>query len=170
MTERGFTDLAAADASPDARAILDDTRAQFGAVPKAVARMAHAPALFHAFMAGVAAFDATSLTAVEREVVILVLARDVGCRTCVAMHGHIATKLGAGDIAAMLADRATLADARLEALARFTAAVVATRGDVDRATWEGFLAAGYSRAQALEVVLGVGTYTLSTFANRLTNS
>ncbi|MFJ6697187.1 hypothetical protein ACIQM4_14105 [Streptomyces sp. NPDC091272] len=32
---------------------------------------------------------------------------------------------------------------------------------------EAFCAAGYTRRNALEVVLGIGTYTLSTFANRL---
>src|SRR5262245_17016106 len=102
MTDRGFTDLHSDGAPADARAILDATRAHFGAVPPAVARMVHAPALYHAFMAGVAAFDATSLTPVEREVVILVLARDIGCRTCTAMHGQLATRLGAGEIAAAL--------------------------------------------------------------------
>ncbi len=30
-----------------------------------------------------------------------------------------------------------------------------------------FLAAGYTHRNALEVVLGIGTYTMSTFANRL---
>jgi hypothetical protein len=31
-----------------------------------------------------------------------------------------------------------------------------------------FLACGYTRQHALEVVLGIGTYTMSTLANRLT--
>jgi hypothetical protein len=33
-----------------------------------------------------------------------------------------------------------------------------------------FLDSGYTSRNALEVVLGIGTYTLSTFANRLTNA
>jgi hypothetical protein len=32
---------------------------------------------------------------------------------------------------------------------------------------EEFLTAGYTRRNALEVVLGIGTYTMSTLANRL---
>jgi alkylhydroperoxidase family enzyme len=33
-----------------------------------------------------------------------------------------------------------------------------------------FLAQGYTRQNALEVVLGIGTYTMSTLANRLTGA
>jgi alkylhydroperoxidase family enzyme len=33
-----------------------------------------------------------------------------------------------------------------------------------------FLASGYTRQNALEVVLGIGTYTMSTLANRLTGA
>ena len=32
------------------------------------------------------------------------------------------------------------------------------------------LASGYTRQHALEVVLGIGTYTMSTLANRLTGA
>jgi len=39
--------------------------------------------------------------------------------------------------------------------------------DADLAT---FTAAGFTTRQALEVVLGIGAYTLSTFANRLTRA
>lgn len=41
---------------------------------------------------------------------------------------------------------------------------------VDDATLVAFLDHGFTRQNALEVVLGVGTYTLSTFANRLTRA
>jgi alkylhydroperoxidase family enzyme len=33
-----------------------------------------------------------------------------------------------------------------------------------------FLAAGFTRAQALELLVGVGTYVMSTFSNRLTQA
>jgi hypothetical protein len=33
-----------------------------------------------------------------------------------------------------------------------------------------FLASGYTAQNALEVVLGIGTYTMSTLANRLTGA
>ena len=62
------------------------------------------------------------------------------------------------------------ADERLEALAQFVRSVLAGRGDVSDSAWTRFRAAGYEHAQALEVLLGVAAYTLSTYANRLTQA
>ncbi|MFT3769895.1 MAG: carboxymuconolactone decarboxylase family protein [Minicystis sp.] len=168
--DRGFRDLDETTAPDAARSILASTRAHLGFVPSAVARLAVSPALFAAFRSATAAFDRTSLEAVEREVVILAYAREVGCDLCVAMHAATMTKLGRPDLSKALAAGEPTGDARLDALARFTRALGATRGDVDLDTWEAFLAAGYTRPQALEVVLGVGAYTMSTFANRLTGA
>ena len=170
IRDRGFIELTSATATPAQRKVLDDTRAHFGAVPPAVARLAIAPDFMPVFQAGIAAFDRTSLTPIEREVVILVLARDIGCSICTAMHTAMITKLGARELATAIGDRVALDDAKLAALARLTESMHATRGDVDAASWDAFLAAGYTRAQALEVVIGFGTYTMSMYANRLTQS
>ncbi|MFO0671943.1 MAG: hypothetical protein U0235_20345 [Polyangiaceae bacterium] len=61
-------------------------------------------------------------------------------------------------------------DPRLEALRRFTLAVYNGKGRVDAATWEMFTAAGFGEAEALDVVLGVGVYVMSTLANVLTDA
>jgi alkylhydroperoxidase family enzyme len=63
-----------------------------------------------------------------------------------------------------------LPDERLEALAQFVRSVLAGRGDVSEQAWTRFRAAGYDHAQALEILLGVAAYTLSTYANRLTQA
>lgn len=169
--DRGYTDLDDTTA-PDAatRAILAGARAQFGRVPPAVARLAHAPILFEAFRAALETFERTSLTPVEREVVVLVFARDVGCHVCTRMHAAIAKRLGAGALAETVLAGGEPDDPKLAALARFVRAAHQRAGDVDAAAWTDFLAAGYTRTQALEVVLGLGAYTLSTFGNRLTGA
>jgi AhpD family alkylhydroperoxidase len=170
MYDRGFIQLTNETATPTQRKVLDDSRAHFGGVPPAVARLAISPEFMAAFQTGIAAFDRTSLTPVEREVVILVLARDIGCSICTTMHSAIIGKLGERAIAVALGDRIALVDPKLAALARFTESLLATRGDVDPASWEAFLTAGYTRAQALEILIGFGTYTMSTYANRLAGS
>jgi alkylhydroperoxidase family enzyme len=43
-------------------------------------------------------------------------------------------------------------------------------GGVDDAVLKEFLGHDYTTQQALEVVLGIGAYTLSTFANRMTKA
>ena len=62
---------------------------------------------------------------------------------------------------------APLPNARLEAVARFTKAVIATRGRVAAAELDAFKAAGFDDQAALEVVLGVSLATLCNFANNL---
>src|SRR6267378_1791218 len=66
-------------------------------------------------------------------------------------------------------DRAEpLPDERMDAVRVFALRVLDTAGDVGDRAMRDFLAAGYTTQNALEVVLGIGTYTMSTLANRLT--
>jgi len=60
-----------------------------------------------------------------------------------------------------------LSEPRLEAVAVLTRAVIATRGAVADEALAAFRAAGFSDANALEVVLGVSLATLCNFANNL---
>jgi AhpD family alkylhydroperoxidase len=166
--DRGFQDLDEKTAPDAARPFIAATRAHLGFLPSAVARLAASPDLLGAFQRASAAFDRTSLGRVEREVIILTYAREVDCSVCVVMHSRTLAELGGPDLAGAVAAGRPTGDPRLDVLVRFTRALAATRGDVDSETWEAFLAAGYSRAQALDVVLGLGAYTMSTFANRLT--
>jgi alkylhydroperoxidase family enzyme len=52
----------------------------------------------------------------------------------------------------------------------FTLEVLATAGAVDEGALRAFFAHGYTSQNALEVVLGIGTYTMSTLANRMTQA
>jgi alkylhydroperoxidase family enzyme len=65
---------------------------------------------------------------------------------------------------------AATGDAKLDAVAQFATAVIATRGSVDDAAYNAFIAAGYNEQQALEVVLGISLATLCNFANTLAGS
>ncbi|MGZ3454624.1 MAG: carboxymuconolactone decarboxylase family protein, partial [Polyangiales bacterium] len=56
---------------------------------------------------------------------------------------------------------------KLQALAAFTRAVLASRGKADPSE---LFAAGYDARHALDVVVGIGTYTLTTYANRLVDA
>ncbi len=59
---------------------------------------------------------------------------------------------------------------RLEAVRSFTLSLLEYTGDVPDKEWQQFLAAGFDRAAALEIVVGIAAYTLTTFANRLTEA
>jgi AhpD family alkylhydroperoxidase len=141
---------------------------RLGYLPAPVARLASSPHLLDGFLKASGLFDATSLDPVAREVVILTIATRNRCHVCVAMHTAKLAALGAGDgVVAALRGQRPLADLRLEAVRAFTLGVLAAAGAVGDAELEAFLAAGYTAQNALEVVLGVGAYTMSTLANRM---
>ncbi|MDB4993863.1 MAG: hypothetical protein JWM74_1295 [Myxococcaceae bacterium] len=164
--------LLAADEAPEkSRPALRHALQKFGFVPTPLAAMSASPTATLGFGKMVAMFDASSLGMLEREVVVLTVARAHHCHYCVAMHSSILSRSG-GDASLVHALRAgePLGDARLEALRTFTLAAIEHRGEVPESTLERFVAAGFSAEQALDVLVGIAAYTLSTFANRLTRA
>ncbi|MEU4397875.1 carboxymuconolactone decarboxylase family protein [Micromonospora orduensis] len=154
-----------------ARRAVEGVRGRFGWLPTPVALMAESPQLLTGFLAASAGFEQTALTPLEREVVILTVSTSNECHFCVALHTGKLTGLGTDtDLIDALRAATTLPDPRLEALRRFTLAVLDHRGAVPDDELDDFLAAGYQPRHALDVVLGVGAYTISTFANRLTRA
>ena len=63
--------------------------------------------------------------------------------------------------------REPLADSKLDALVRFTRRIVEQRGNVSEAELAAFLEAGYSRAQVVEVLLGVGMKTFNNYVDHV---
>jgi AhpD family alkylhydroperoxidase len=147
------------------------TTSHLGYLPSAVARMATSPDLLDGFLKLSAMFEGTTLDPIAREVVIMTIATRNGCHLCVAMHTARLTALDADPVLiAALREGAAPADPRLDAIRVFTVRVLDTSGDVGEATLRAFLAQGYTEQNALEVVLGIGAYTMSTLANRLTGA
>jgi AhpD family alkylhydroperoxidase len=169
-----FAEHTIESAPPAARRFLAATRDHLGYLPAAMARMAASPQLIDGFLTLSAIFENTALEPVAREVLVMTVATRNRCHICVAMHTARLTALGAdpGLIEALRdADRAEpLPDERLDAVRVFTLRVLDTAGDVGDRALRDFLAAGYTSQNALEIVLGIGTYTISTLANRLTGA
>jgi len=160
-----------ADTAPEAaRDTLQNCEQKLGFVPNLYAGLASAPPVLDAYIALGAFFDKTSLTMTERQVVLLTTSVSNGCEFCVAAHSMIAKKMAGVQADVVDAIRAfdLPVDSKLAALATFTRAVVEENGWVaDHPAFQAFLDAGYTRAQALEVVLGVAQKTLSNYTNHL---
>lgn len=166
-----FTDHTIESAPPAVRRTMTGTMRELGFVPVAMARMAGSPELLDGFSRLNGIFEDSSLDPLAREVVVMTVATRNGCHVCVAMHTARLTALGAGTaVIAALRAAAPLADERLEALRVFTIRVLDTAGDVGDDALAEFLRHGYTTRAALDVVLGIGTYTMSTLANRLTGA
>ena len=151
------------------RAIVAASEKRFGFLPSPVARAAPSPTLLAHLMASFAAFDRSSLTSLEREVVAMTVAFENGCHYCMAMHSatlapehpEAALRLRAGS---------ELDDARLEAIRLLARDLVRGRGHLSVERRSAVTGAGLSNENVLDVVLGVGAYVLSTFANLVTDA
>lgn len=150
-----------------ARPAMIKTAAEFGSVPTPVARLATSPELLNGFLAASAAFEHSSLDRAAQEVAIMVVAVRNGCRVCIGIHSARLRQLGRGELIKPLHDQSSLDDPALEAVRIFTVRLLETTGDVSDAQVQEFLDAGYTTQNALEIIFGIGAYTMSTFANRL---
>ncbi|OZI29230.1 alkylhydroperoxidase [Bordetella genomosp. 1] len=158
------------DTAPEAtRPALQAAQQSAGFLSNLLAVLANAPVALEAYQTLSAINARASLTLPQREVVQLIAATTHGCDFCVA--GHTALGLNKAKLPAAVVDALRagqpLPDAQLEALARFTREVIATRGKVSDAVLADFLATGHTEGQALEVIVGIGLATICNFANVL---
>jgi uncharacterized peroxidase-related enzyme len=157
------------DAPAAAKAGVETAQKNNGFVPNLIRLLANAPVALETYQT-VSAINARSeLSLAEREAVQITAAAIHGCSFCVAGHTAIAyKKIGLGEnVVNSLRNGDAVPDPRLNAVAIFTKAVIRSRGNVSDDELKAFRAAGFSDANALEVVLGVSLATLCNFANNL---
>ncbi len=168
MTSSRFTLHDARTAPVEARGQLEATQKSYGMIPNLEKIMAEAPELLHAYSTLWDLFQKSSLSETEQNVVLLTVSVVNECHYCVPWHTRLAGENGleAADIESLRC-KGTIKDARLEALRRFTVEAVEGRGRVSDETFHAFTAAGFTARQALEVILGIGTKTLSNYTSGL---
>ena len=161
--------LTAEDAPEAARESLRKAEQNNGFLPNLLRVLANAPVALETYLTVGGINGRATLDLAEREVVQITAAATHGCGFCVAGHTAIATKKAGMDPQVIEALRALgrVPDDKLAAVAEFTKAVIANRGNVTDAELKTFLDAGYTNENALEVVLGVSLATLCNFANNL---
>lgn len=156
------------DAPEASRPALEAATKKYGFTPNLLGKMANAPSVLKAYLELNALFGQTSLTPTEQQVVLLTVSRENDCRYCVAAHSVIASMQQVDPaVVDAIRDGRAIDDDRLEALSRFTVEVVTSRGWPTDDAKRALLDAGFSPAQALEVVLGVTVKTLSNYVNHL---
>jgi AhpD family alkylhydroperoxidase len=159
-------DTAPAESKPS----LSKLKAAVGMVPNLAVAMAESPKLIEGFVAIREIYQSGTFSAVEREVLSLTNAVENECDYCRAIHSTFALSNGlpAEDVRALREGKSP-ADPKLKALADFARAVVRDRGFVPASTFESFLDAGYSKAQALEVLLGLANSIIANYAAHFTH-
>lgn len=167
-----FTQHTIESAPKNSKPILESANKALGFVPNLYANLAESPTALETYIQLGDQFGKGSLDVTEQQVVSLAASVINECHFCVAAHSLIAKNMMNvdADIVNAIRDGVSINDTKLEALASFTRAVVSERGHVRGQQLDDFLAAGFSREQALDVILGVTMKTLSNYANHLTDT
>ncbi len=157
------------ESAPEAsRPVLQQVRQLVGAIPNLAAGMAEAPGFIKGFFTLREIYQQGTLTAQEVEALSLSNARENGCHWCVAFHTRAArgVSLPHATISALREGRLP-GDPKLKALVQFSRELLHGRGVVSAEARREFHAAGYSEAQALEVILGCALSLLANYAGHL---
>ena len=151
------------------RPLLEGIERAFGFVPNLFGVFAESPAALGGALAIHEAFSKSSLSAVEQQLVMLAVSEANDCAFCMAAHSTIAKRMPKIDPALVDAARRRepLSDTKLDALVRFTRRIVEQRGIVSDTELAAFLEVGYSKAQVVEVLLGVGMKTFNNYVDHI---
>lgn len=159
-------------AAPEAKERLLAAQKANGFLPNLLGVLANAPTALETYQVVGAINSRTSLSPAEREVIQITAASRNGCAFCVAGHTKLSLKALKLDekLVADLREIKALDDPKLNALARFTLALIDQRGQVSSEQLNEFLDAGYEEQQVLEAVLGVSLATLCNYANNVSQT
>lgn len=167
MTE--FTIFDETNAPAESKSLLSSVRSKYGFIPNLMGELALSPTALEAYASLGTLLSQSSLSPMEQQVVLLTTSFENNCHYCVAAHSTVALSVGLSrDILIAIREGAEIVDdPKLEALRLFTSAVVREHGLVERAAIAGFLGAGFTKANILEVITAVSMKTLSNYTNHI---
>lgn len=163
-----FTTHSIDTAPAAAKPLLEGAKSAYGFVPNLLGNMAEAPALLEGYMSLAGIFGKTDLSETERQIILMTNNRLNGCTYCMAAHTTISQMANVpADVIDALRTDTPIADAKLEALRKFSIAVTESRGWPTEAQLDAFLTAGYTQQTVLEVILGTALKVMSNYTNHI---
>jgi AhpD family alkylhydroperoxidase len=152
------------------RPALQGLKQNVGLVPNLAATMAESPTLVNGFVGAFGNFHSGTFSGAEKQTLLLTNAVVNRCAWAVAFHSTMALKEGVPP-AAVQAIRAGRCpdDSKLAALSNYTKALIEHRGHVGDGELKDLKAAGYTPAQAFEVIAGLAVSTMANYAGNIAN-
>jgi uncharacterized peroxidase-related enzyme len=149
-----------------AAATLNSVQSNIGFIPNVFATIAESPAALTGFVNLGEAFASSTFTSEEQQVIQLAVSTENECVYCVSGHTAFAQTLNIPEsVVSALRAKKPLPDERLNALSNLVRSLVQHRGHIERKEIESYLAAGFTRAQFMEVILGISLKTFSNYAS-----
>ena len=160
--------LDVASAPEASRPILEGARRGFGFVPNLLGVLASSPVALEAYTTLSKILEGGTLSAAERQVVLLTVSVANRCDYCVGAHSVIAAGAGVpAEVVRAIREERPLPEPRLAALSEVARRLVERRGWLSAEDVQAFYDAGFEAGQLLEVVTALALKTLSNYTNHL---
>lgn len=152
----------------ESRVALEEVTKRSGHISNLWGTMANSPVMLNSYLAMNREWEKSSLTAKEREIVLLSISVVNQCPYCIAGHCTGLRQLNVGsEIIRQVLYNEAIQDARIGALSALTKEVVANRGFVSETSREAFINAGYPEAVILDILLGVAMKTMANYLDHI---
>ncbi len=155
------------EVSEENQVIFDNLKKNIGFVPNLYASYAHNDTALGDYLA----FQnrKTTLTTKEKEIINLIVSQVNECQYCLAAHTTIGKMNGFTDeqLLEIRSGEASF-DEKYDALAKYVKNATVNRSHPDQQYVDALLAAGYTRANVIDIILVIGDKFVSNFLNGTT--
>lgn len=160
------------DSAPErSKAALQQLQSTFGMLPNIAGSMSTSPVLINSLVGLFGNVHGGSFTEAQVQTVLLSDAVTNACAWAVAFHTALALKEGLdpADVQA-IRERRLPKDSKLAALSALAKALIEKRGRLDDQDVDRFMAAGFGKDHALEVIAAVAASTITNYTGSVTKT
>ena len=164
---RTFTVPTREQVSSNNQQIFDNLHKMIGFVPNLYAYYAKSETALADYLA--LQNRKSTLNGKQKEIINLVTSQINDCRYCQSAHSVFGKFSGLTEEQILEIRKGSASfDAKLDALVKFTTAVIENRGKVSIDAKEAFLNAGYSEGNLIDTVIIIGDKTISNYLHNIT--
>jgi uncharacterized peroxidase-related enzyme len=156
-----------ADATGDAKDLLDVVKSKLGGTPNLLTTMAHSPAVLKSYLEFSGALGGASLSAAIREQIALAIANANKCSYCAAAHTVIGKGAGLTGDQTVAAQRGEAGDPKAQAIVTLALQVNENRGWITDEQFKAAADAGVTQGEVLETVAVVTFNLLTNYLNHV---
>ncbi|MGB6152105.1 MAG: carboxymuconolactone decarboxylase family protein [Pricia sp.] len=157
------------DSAPEgSKSLLKKSKKAYGMIPNLHGMLAEAPGILEAYQTLHGLFENSSFNNEELTVVWQTINVEHECHYCVPAHTGIANMMKVDPaLTEALRNRSPMPTEKLQVLHETTLSIARNRGHVTNAELEKFFAAGYTKRQLLEIILGLSQKVISNYSNHI---
>ena len=145
--------------------LLENIQKGYGFIPNLMATFSNSPAFLEGYLSLDGAWDKSSLSAQDRQLILLTVSVENACGYCTAAHSTILKSMMKIDakVVQAIRSRTSTGDAKRDALVGVVRELVSERGRISEVTQKKFFDQGYTEVQLMETLVGLALKTMSNY-------